>query len=160
MRRKLVSPGTASDSARCRWLPRSCATQLPRDLCSLVYTLGKRSTERLHWLQLYRISHPPPLAGEVRFDARVVNKPDRPHEHTSREGRSCTCLRSEKTEGNRGVEEGVKRSASGTVFTGFSFLGFSLFFFFPPPRLAASSLPPSCDDDLDYDPCAVTLVIG
>lgn len=48
---------------RCRWLPRSCATQLLRDLSVLsLYMLGKRSAERLHWLELYRISHPPPRA--------------------------------------------------------------------------------------------------
>lgn len=145
--KKVSFPGP---TRRCRWLPRSYTTQLPR---VLLYTLGKRSGELalagvISDFPFIPLSPPPLALGEVRFDAHVVNKPDRPREHTS-----GTYVRGRRvTEGNWGMcAEGGERDDRYTQnrFAGFSLLGFSPLL---PFRLLRAT-------DLDCDPRAVTLVI-
>lgn len=65
----------------------------------------------------------PPPRGELRFDARVVNKPDRPHEHTrgSDVGDDAASIHGAR-QGVAEVESGWNRLQPATFPSSFPFL--------------------------------------
>lgn len=169
MRERAVLDGAVVCSVVAR---RNCSA---RELCVPRCTLGKRNGELALAGVISDFHHLLTPPGEVRFDARVVNKPDRPHEHTEEEVEE-EAMAEEADEGEvpaRVGENGRKgRRWSGETigehtepFHRFLFSRILLFSCgLPPPPSPSSSpppLPPSCRAKAILIAWrAVTLVIG